>query len=174
MHSAIRRRGTAVGVGRQPYCPAIARRRRWRRRRRSTTILTIVMLESPEAIENAEEIAEVDGVDVLFIGTSDLTAELGISGQMGHPKVIDAYQKVGDACRKHGKVLGMGRGVRRGECVPLCRDGRAVHPDRVRPQLYGHRGGSRVNFFNNLPTAPSATAASSAPAATKGKRKKDK
>ena len=71
-------------------------------------ILTIVMLESPLAIDNADEIAATDGVDVLFIGTSDLTAELGISGRMGHPKVIDAYQRVGDACRKHGKVLGMG------------------------------------------------------------------
>jgi 2-keto-3-deoxy-L-rhamnonate aldolase RhmA len=71
-------------------------------------ILTIVMLESPEAIANADAIAAVPGVDVLFIGTSDLTAELGISGQMGHAKVIEAYQTVGDACRKHGKTLGMG------------------------------------------------------------------
>jgi 2-keto-3-deoxy-L-rhamnonate aldolase RhmA len=71
-------------------------------------ILTIVMLESPEAVRNADAIAGVPGVDVLFIGTSDLTAELGISGQMGHSRVIDAYQAVGDACRKHGKVLGMG------------------------------------------------------------------
>jgi 2-keto-3-deoxy-L-rhamnonate aldolase RhmA len=71
-------------------------------------ILTIVMLESAEAVRNADAIAAVTGVDVLFIGTSDLTAELGISGQMGHKKVIDAYQVVGDACRKHGKTLGMG------------------------------------------------------------------
>jgi 2-keto-3-deoxy-L-rhamnonate aldolase RhmA len=71
-------------------------------------ILTIVMLESPEAISNADAIAAVPGVDVLFIGTSDLTAELGISDEMGHAKVIQAYQTVGDACRKHGKVLGMG------------------------------------------------------------------
>lgn len=71
-------------------------------------ILTIVMLESPEAIANADAIAAEPGIDVLFIGTSDLTAELGISGQMGHPKVIEAYQTVGDACRKHGKTLGMG------------------------------------------------------------------
>jgi 2-keto-3-deoxy-L-rhamnonate aldolase RhmA len=71
-------------------------------------ILTVVMLESPEAIRNADAIAAVPGVDVLFIGTSDLTAELGISGQMGHPKVVDAYQTVGEACRRHGKTLGMG------------------------------------------------------------------
>ena len=71
-------------------------------------ILTIVMLESPEAIANADTIAATPGVDVLFIGTSDLTAALGISGQMGHPKVIDAYRTVGEACRRHHKVLGMG------------------------------------------------------------------
>ena len=71
-------------------------------------ILTVVMLESPEAIKNAEDIAEVDGVDVLLIGTSDLSSELGVAGQMGHPKIIDAYATVAAACRKHGKVLGMG------------------------------------------------------------------
>jgi len=71
-------------------------------------ILTIVMLESPEAVRNADAIAAVDGVDVLFIGTSDLTAELGISGQMGYPKVNEAYRAVGEACNRHGKVLGMG------------------------------------------------------------------
>ncbi len=71
-------------------------------------ILTVVMIESPEAVKNAEDIAEVDGVDVLLIGTSDLSSELGVAGQMGHPKIIDAYETVAAACRKHGKVLGMG------------------------------------------------------------------
>lgn len=71
-------------------------------------ILTVVMLESPEAIGNADAIAALKGVDVLFIGTSDLTAELGISGQLGHPKVIEAYRQAGEACRRHGKTLGMG------------------------------------------------------------------
>src|SRR5438105_8260300 len=46
-------------------------------------MLIVVMLESPRAIENAEEIAAVPGVDVLLIGTSDLTAEIGILGQIG-------------------------------------------------------------------------------------------
>jgi 2-keto-3-deoxy-L-rhamnonate aldolase RhmA len=71
-------------------------------------ILTVVMIESPEAVENAADIAAVEGIDVLLIGSFDLTSALGIAGQMGHKKLIDAYQKVGDACRKHGKVLGMG------------------------------------------------------------------
>ena len=44
----------------------------------------------------------------LLIGTSDLTAELGISGQIGHAKVLEAYETVGAACRTAGKALGMG------------------------------------------------------------------
>jgi 2-keto-3-deoxy-L-rhamnonate aldolase RhmA len=71
-------------------------------------ILTVVMIESPEAVKNSGDIAAVDGIDVLLIGTSDLSSELGIAGQMGHAKVIDAYEMVGAACKKHGKVLGMG------------------------------------------------------------------
>ena len=71
-------------------------------------ILTVVMIESPLAVDNAEEIAAVAGVDVLLIGTFDLTAELGISGQVTHPTIVEAYARVSAACRSHGKVLGMG------------------------------------------------------------------
>ena len=71
-------------------------------------ILVVVMLESPRAIENAEEIAAVPGVDALLIGTSDLTAEMGILGQIGDARVEAAYRRVIDACRKHGKFPGMG------------------------------------------------------------------
>jgi len=71
-------------------------------------ILTVVMIESPDAVENAFDIAAVDGIDVLLIGSSDLTSALGIAGQMSHEKLINAYAEVGEACRKHGKVLGMG------------------------------------------------------------------
>ena len=71
-------------------------------------ILTVAMIESPEGVKNADDIAAVDGIDVLLIGSFDLTSEMGIPGQMSHQKLIDAYQAVGDACRKHGKALGMG------------------------------------------------------------------
>ena len=46
--------------------------------------LTIMMLETPTAIANAEEIAAVPGVDVLLIGTNDLCAEMGIHGDFGN------------------------------------------------------------------------------------------
>lgn len=71
-------------------------------------ILTVVMIESPTAVDNAADIAAVEGIDVLLIGSFDLTTTLGVPGQMGHEKLIEAYGEVGAACRKHGKVLGMG------------------------------------------------------------------
>jgi len=71
-------------------------------------ILVAVMIETPEAVRNAPGIAEVAGIDVLLFGTSDLTATMGIAGQIGHPEVRAAYQRVGEACARHGKVMGMG------------------------------------------------------------------
>jgi 2-keto-3-deoxy-L-rhamnonate aldolase RhmA len=71
-------------------------------------VLVVAMIESPQAVANADAIAAVEGIDALLIGTSDLTAELGISGQIGHARVGEAYQKVGAACRACGKALGMG------------------------------------------------------------------
>lgn len=70
--------------------------------------LTVVMLESPGAIANADEIASVDGVDVLLIGSSDLSTEMGIPGQYDDERIVSAYETVIAACRKHGKWPGMG------------------------------------------------------------------
>jgi len=70
--------------------------------------LVVVMLETATAIENADAIAAVEGVDVLFIGSSDLSFNLGIPGQYSHPKISAAMDAVIAACRKHGKHPGLG------------------------------------------------------------------
>lgn len=70
--------------------------------------LLVVMLETPLAVENADAIAAVDGVDVLLMGTNDLCVEMGIPGALDHPKVVDAYERVIAACRTHGKHPGLG------------------------------------------------------------------
>ena len=69
--------------------------------------LTIVMLETPIAIENAAEIAAVPGIDVLLIGSNDLCAEMGIPGDFGNERVAQAYRTTIAACREHGKFPGM-------------------------------------------------------------------
>ena len=71
-------------------------------------MLIVIMLESPEAIANVDSIAEVDGIDVILIGTNDLCMEMGIPGDYSNPKVKDAYSKVIEACKKYRKTPGMG------------------------------------------------------------------
>ena len=71
-------------------------------------MLIVIMLESPEAIDNVDSIAAIDGVDVILIGTNDLCMEMGIPGDYSNPKVKDAYIKVIEACKKYGKTPGMG------------------------------------------------------------------
>ena len=70
--------------------------------------LVVVMIESPQGVANADEIAAVPGIDALLIGTNDLCFEMGIPGQFNDPRVADAYRRVIGACRKHGKFPGMG------------------------------------------------------------------
>ncbi len=70
--------------------------------------LVVVMLESPQGIENCESIAAVPGIDALLVGTNDLCFELGIPGQFDDPRVAEAYRRVIAACRKHRKFPGMG------------------------------------------------------------------
>lgn len=72
------------------------------------TTMVIVMLETPLAIENAEAIAAVPGVDALLIGTNDLAAEMGIPGAFGSERIEAAYAVMIAACRKYGKFAGMG------------------------------------------------------------------
>jgi 2-keto-3-deoxy-L-rhamnonate aldolase RhmA len=70
--------------------------------------LLVVMIETPRAVENAEAIAAVPGIDVLLIGTNDLSMELGIPGGLGDPKVVACYERVIAACKRHGKHAGLG------------------------------------------------------------------
>ncbi len=70
-------------------------------------LLCLVQIETEQAVKNAEAIAAVDGVDVLFIGPLDLTVGLGIMKQFDHPKYRAAVEKIVSACRKAGKVAGI-------------------------------------------------------------------
>jgi 2-keto-3-deoxy-L-rhamnonate aldolase RhmA len=70
------------------------------------TILA-AMLETPTAIENAGEIASIPGIDLLLIGSFDLSAELGILGQFRHVRFLDAIASAAQASRAAGKALGI-------------------------------------------------------------------
>ena len=70
--------------------------------------MVIVQFESADALDKADEIAAVEGVDMVLIGVNDMLASLGIPGQYEHAKVRDAYARTIAACRKHGKHVGVG------------------------------------------------------------------
>jgi 2-keto-3-deoxy-L-rhamnonate aldolase RhmA len=67
----------------------------------------VLMIETKESIERVEEIASVDGVEVLLIGSNDLSIELDIPGQFQDPVFRSALQKVSLACQRYGKVFGL-------------------------------------------------------------------
>lgn len=74
----------------------------------NATTFIIVMVETPQSLENLDEIAAVPGIDCILIGTNDLAATMGIPGQIGHERIVDAYAKVIAACEKAGIYPGMG------------------------------------------------------------------
>ena len=77
-------------------------------RKMDEATLVVAMIESVAAVENAGEIASVEGVDMLLVGTNDLCNSLGLPGALDHPKVREAYEHVAAACRANGKHLGVG------------------------------------------------------------------
>ena len=70
--------------------------------------MVVVQFETADAIDKAGEIAAVEGVDMVLMGTNDLLADMGLPGQYEHERVRDAYARALAACRKHGKHLGVG------------------------------------------------------------------
>ena len=65
-----------------------------------------IQIETAQAVEEADGIAAVDGVDLLFVGPSDLSQAVGVIGDfMGEPSIA-AVDRVAAACRAHGKQWG--------------------------------------------------------------------
>jgi 4-hydroxy-2-oxoheptanedioate aldolase len=67
----------------------------------------VMQLEDPEAVERADEIAAVPGIDVLFLGVGDFTALSGFPGRFDHPAVDAAVRRVAGAAAKAGIHWGM-------------------------------------------------------------------
>ena len=74
---------------------------------RHEDILAIVQIESTAAVAAADAIAGVDGIDVLFVGPTDLTHALGIPGRVDDPRYEDAARSVAAAARAAGKAAGV-------------------------------------------------------------------
>jgi 2-keto-3-deoxy-L-rhamnonate aldolase RhmA len=63
--------------------------------------LLIIQVETREATENLEQIAAVEGVDVLLVGPNDLSIALGVPGRLEDAFFVETIQKVIQACNSH-------------------------------------------------------------------------
>jgi 4-hydroxy-2-oxoheptanedioate aldolase len=68
--------------------------------------MVLGLVESQEALLHVEEILETEGLDAIFIGTTDLSKSLGVPGQTNHPLILEAMEKVLAAGEKIGKPVG--------------------------------------------------------------------
>jgi 4-hydroxy-2-oxoheptanedioate aldolase len=69
-------------------------------------LLTVLLIEQREALDGLDAILATPGVDVAFLAVNDLSAALGHPGQINHPEVLAAVERVETAAKKHGVALG--------------------------------------------------------------------
>jgi 2-keto-3-deoxy-L-rhamnonate aldolase RhmA len=70
-------------------------------------LVTVIQIENTSAVKDIDGIASTPGVDVLFVGPSDLSLALGIFGQFNHPAYQGAMQEIAEAAKKHNKAVGV-------------------------------------------------------------------
>lgn len=75
--------------------------------RSNDQVLGVVQIESVRAVAEADRIAALDGVDVLFVGPRDLSHDMGVPGQVQAPEFLDALETVRTAAHTHGKACGL-------------------------------------------------------------------
>jgi 4-hydroxy-2-oxoheptanedioate aldolase len=66
----------------------------------------IVQIEDPEPVDELDEIAQIDGIDIVLFGPGDFSHGIGCVGQIDHPRVVEAQRRVEEAARRHGKFAG--------------------------------------------------------------------
>ena len=113
--------------------------------------LVVMMVESPQAIEQADAIAAVPGVDVVLIGSNDLCLEMGIPGQMDHPRLEAAIRVVIDACEHHDAHPGLGGVYDETLTAKFVKMGMRFIISGSDMSMMMSAATARAKFLNNLP-----------------------
>jgi len=96
-------RGTAFGIAHDDYSSASPAEII---KQANDRTLVIAMIETVTGLEHVEEIAAIDGIDVLWLGHFDLTSSMGIAGQLDHPDYQAAVARISMAAKTHNKLAG--------------------------------------------------------------------
>ncbi len=75
-------------------------------RQANRDLVLIGQIETCSGLDHLDEILDVGALDVVFIGLYDLSTSLGVSGEIDHPKVVTAVQKIIDTVKNRGVILG--------------------------------------------------------------------
>ena len=107
-------------------------------------LIVMPMIETAEAVKNIDEILSVPGVDAVYVGPSDLSLTMGCKPRLDQtdPPVVEAQQKIVEACKRHGVAAGIHNGDRR----LRAEDDRGrlpVRDPRERQPLHGGQGRRR-------------------------------
>lgn len=78
--------------------------------RANQEVLAFVMIEDINAVNQLDEILDIPGLDGLVIGPADLSASLGVIGNIGHPDVQHAIDTIIEKTRRKGLIIGVGGG----------------------------------------------------------------
>jgi 2-keto-3-deoxy-L-rhamnonate aldolase RhmA len=76
-------------------------------RRINDELCLLSQIETREAVETADRLCEVSGIDGIFIGPGDLSASYGVPGQTDHPEVVEAISRTVATAKQHGKRVAL-------------------------------------------------------------------
>ncbi len=96
-------RGAAFGIAHDDYIPGDVTATMTAANNEG---LLLTQIESVEGLKNVDEIAAVDGVDIVWLGQFDLTASMGIPGQFTNQRYLDGVAAIVEAADRHGKAAG--------------------------------------------------------------------
>lgn len=71
----------------------------------------VVQIEDPEPLDDLEEIAKLDGIDMLFFGSADFSHGIGAPGQWDHPKITETRKRIAEVALANGKFAGINTSI---------------------------------------------------------------
>lgn len=97
-------RAVAPGIGNSDY--AAVDSASWIEQMNEETVV-LAHIETMKGVDNVDEILQVPGVDIMYVGLLDLCISCGCPGNYNNPKVVDTLSRLLDSARRHGKTAGM-------------------------------------------------------------------